>query len=126
MTRTTGLIWGGIAGLLVVAAFYWVGPPAMGGEACKGRLVKASWYGSESGNRTASGKHFDGSQWLVAHKSLPFGTNLRLSYKGKSVVVPVEDRGPFIAGRELDLSAAVAKALGTKQAGVAVICMVRL
>jgi len=91
------------------------------GFACQ--MVTASYYGAESGNRTASGLRFDGSQWLVAHKSLPFGTKLRLTYRGRSVIVPVEDRGPYIAGRTLDLSEAVARALGTKASGTARICM---
>jgi len=93
---------------------------------CSGEWVRASWYGVESGNRTASGKRFDGTQWLVAHRTLPFGTKLRLTYQGRSVVVPVEDRGPFVAGRSLDLSAAVAAKLGTKAHGVVRLCMERV
>lgn len=88
--------------------------------------VKASWYGRESGNRTASGMAFNGRQFIVAHKSLPFGTRLRLTYKGRSVVVPVQDRGPYIKGRTLDLAEVVAERLGTKKAGVVSLCMERL
>ncbi len=90
---------------------------------CAGTMVRASWYGAESGSRTASGLRFTGREWLVAHRTLPFGTLLRLSYGGRSVTVPVEDRGPYVAGRTLDLSAAVARALGTMPAGVAWVCM---
>src|SRR5690606_24435233 len=61
--------------------------------------VLASWYGAESGNRTANGERFDGSSMTAAHRSLPFGTKLRVSYRGKSVEVRVNDRGPFIKGR---------------------------
>jgi rare lipoprotein A len=119
------------AALLIVAACVFViGIPmrhAAGAEqACHGQTVLASWYGSESGSRTASGLYFDGSQLLVAHRSLPFGTKLRLSYRGRSMVVAVEDRGPFVKGRTLDLSEAVARRLGTKGAGVARVCMVVL
>jgi len=58
--------------------------------------------------------------------SLPFGTKLRLTYRGRSVIVPVEDREPYIAGRTLDLSEAGAPALGMKEAGTATVCMERL
>jgi len=107
--------------LLAVSIFVLM---TVNGFACQ--TVVASWYGAESGHRTASGLRFDGSQWLVAHKSLPFGTKLRLTYRGRSVIVPVQDRGPYIRGRELDLSEAVARALGTKGAGTARVCMERL
>src|SRR5690242_7791364 len=101
------------AAIILVFAAWWFAPGgAIAGE-CRGQWVRASWYGAESGNRTASGLHFTGREWLVAHKSLPFHTKLRLSYRGRAVTVPVEDRGPYIAGRTLDLSRAVAAKLGT-------------
>lgn len=115
----------GAAIILAVAGLFLFNTPAHAAT-CAGQMVTASWYGSESGNRTASGMRFDGSQLIVAHKSLPFGTKLRLTYRGRSIVVPVEDRGPFIAGRTLDISEAVARRLGTKNAGVVRLCMVRL
>lgn len=86
---------------------------------CRPGEVRASWYGSESGSRTATGLHFDGSQMIVAHKTLPFGTKVRFTYRGRSIVVPVADRGPYIRGRAYDLSAAAARHLGTKGMGVA-------
>lgn len=86
----------------------------------------ASWYGSESGNLTANGEHFNGSGMTAAHRSLPFGTKLRVSYRGKSVVVRVNDRGPFIRGRSLDLSRSAAKRLGLVPAGVGRVCWVRV
>lgn len=111
------------AGALIIAfAIFWLGVTHGLAADC----VLASWYGRESGSVTATGAKFDGSQWIVAHKSLPFGTKLRLTYRGKSVVVPVGDRGPYIKGRTLDLSSAVAEALGTKAAGVACVKMERL
>lgn len=94
--------------------------PTRAAEQCG---LKASWYGSESGNRTASGKKFTGREMLVAHKTLPFGTMVRLRYGSRSVTVAVEDRGPYIAGRVLDVSEAVAERLGMKQAGVVRLCM---
>lgn len=116
-----------IATVALLAALLFVGVKlGLASEACAGQMVRASFYGKESGHRTASGLAFDGTQWLVAHRSFPFGTKLRLTYRGRSVVAPVEDRGPFIAGRTLDLSRAVAVSLGTIPAGVATVCMEQL
>lgn len=86
----------------------------------------ASWYGAESGSRTANGERFDGSTLTAAHKSLPFGTRLRVSYGTRSVVVRINDRGPFIAGRDLDLARAAAERIGLVPAGVARVCVERL
>lgn len=88
--------------------------------------VVASHYGKESGNRTANGEHFDGSSLTAAHRSLAFGTKLRVTYRGKSVVVRINDRGPFIRGRSLDLSTAAARRIGLDKPGVATICMEKL
>lgn len=82
----------------------------------------ASWYGRESGRVTASGEHFDGSTMTAAHRTLPFGTKLRVTYRGKSVVVRINDRGPYIRGRVLDLSRAAALRIGLVPAGVARVC----
>jgi rare lipoprotein A len=72
----------------------------------------ASYYGSESGSKTASGERFNQNAMTCAHRSLPFGTKLRVSAGGRSVVVTVNDRGPFVRGRVLDLSKGAARALG--------------
>ena len=89
--------------------------------------VQASWYGTESGNRTANGEHFDGSSMTAAHRSLPFGTKLRVTYKGKSVMVRVNDRGPARwTGRDLDLSRAAAAKLGMIRAGHGRVCYERI
>jgi rare lipoprotein A len=72
----------------------------------------ASYYGNESGSRTASGEHFNQNAMTCAHRSLPFGTKLRVSHGGRSVVVTVNDRGPFVRGRVLDLSKGAARVLG--------------
>jgi rare lipoprotein A len=72
----------------------------------------ASYYGSESGSRTASGERFNQNAMTCAHRSLPFGTKLRVSTGGRSVIVTVNDRGPFVRGRVLDLSKGAARALG--------------
>jgi rare lipoprotein A len=72
----------------------------------------ASFYGNESGSQTASGQRFNENAMTCAHRSLPFGTKLRVTHGGRSVVVTVNDRGPFVRGRVLDLSTAAARVLG--------------
>jgi rare lipoprotein A len=78
----------------------------------------ASFYGNESGSRTASGQHFNQNALTCAHRSLPFGTKLRVTRGERSVVVTVNDRGPFVRGRVLDLSTGAARAIGLTGAGV--------
>jgi rare lipoprotein A len=73
----------------------------------------ASWYGPGFyGRTTACGKRMTRSLLGVAHKRLPCGTQVALAYRGRSITVPVVDRGPFIRGRRWDLTAATARALG--------------
>jgi rare lipoprotein A len=78
----------------------------------------ASYYGNESGKRTASGQRFNQSAMTCAHRSLPFGTKLKVTHGDRSVIVTVNDRGPFVRGRVLDLSTAAARAVGITGAGV--------
>jgi rare lipoprotein A len=77
----------------------------------------ASFYGNESGSQTASGQRFNENAMTCAHRSLPFGTKLRVTHGGRSIVVTVNDRGPFVRGRVLDLSTAAARALGIEGLG---------
>jgi rare lipoprotein A len=84
----------------------------------RGFSGKASYYGNESGSRTASGQRFNQNAMTAAHRSLPFGTKLRVTHRGQSVVVTINDRGPFIKGRVLDLSTGAARAIGLTGAGV--------
>lgn len=80
----------------------------------------ASWYGPGfDGKPTASGAIYDQEGWTVASKELPLGTILLIHYNGRSVLALVNDRGPYVRGRVLDLSHGVARALGTDAAGVA-------
>jgi len=82
----------------------------------------ASFYGKEhQGKRTASGEAFDAYAMTAAHRSLPFGTRLKVTNldNGRSVVVRVNDRGPFVSNRIVDLSLAAARALGAAEDGVA-------
>jgi rare lipoprotein A len=87
-------------------------PPPPEGTAYR---AVTTWYGPGfQGKRTASGEVFDMNGFTAAHKTFPFGTKLRVTNpkNGKSVVVVVNDRGPFVEGRELDLSRAAAFAIG--------------
>ena len=80
----------------------------------------ASWYGPGfHGRLTANGERFDMYELTAAHKTLPFGTRVLVHNPrtGKEVVVRINDRGPFIKGRMIDLSKAAAKALGFKSRG---------
>jgi rare lipoprotein A len=71
------------------------------------KLAHASYYAEKfTGRKCASGRIFDNNKYYAAHKSLPFGTKLKVTNErnGKTVYVEVVDRGPFVKGRELDLS----------------------
>lgn len=78
----------------------------------------ASWYdcarpGECSRNKiTASGERFNPNALTAAHRTLPFGTRVKVTYKGRSVIVRINDRGPYIRGRSLDLSRAAARRIG--------------
>ena len=80
---------------------------------------KASWYGH--GKRTANGEAFHPGGLTAAHRSLPFGTRVRVvnQHNGRSVVVRINDRGPFVGGRIIDLSYVAAYKLGYIGAGSA-------
>lgn len=79
----------------------------------------ASYYGT--GTRTASGARFNPRAMTAAHRSLPFGTKVRVTNKrnGRSVVVTINDRGPFIRGRIIDLSTGAADVIGMRRSGLA-------
>lgn len=82
----------------------------------------ASWYGPGfHGNRSASGEVYNQNALTAAHRTLPFGTKVRVTNTrtGRSIVVRINDRGPHIRGRIIDLSAAAARILGLVQTGVA-------
>jgi len=80
---------------------------------------RASWYGEDfRGRRTASGTRFNPDEMTCAHRSLKFGTRLEVRYHGRAVVVTCSDRGPYVAGRVLDLSEAAFARLAPVGAGV--------
>lgn len=75
-----------------------------------------SWYGYESGPRTASGECFNPKKFTAAHKHISFGTKVKVTNlkNNKSVIVTINDRGPFVKNRIIDLSKAAAKAIDMK------------
>ena len=92
-------------------------PPATGAE----EVGYASWYGSQhQGKRTASGEIYDMNQLTAAHRTLPFGTRVLVTNRdtSQSAEVRVNDRGPFVKGRILDVSYAAARQLGAVGAGI--------
>lgn len=93
--------------------------PASGEPAGAG---SASYYGNElAGNPTASGEPFDPARMTAAHRSLPLGSRVRVTHErsGESVIVRINDRGPFHGNRIIDLSEAAARQLGMLRSGTA-------
>jgi rare lipoprotein A len=91
----------------------------------RAEIGRASWYGARTGGlhgeQTASGERFDATTLTAAHRTYPFGTRLRVTNlaNGLSVVVRVNDRGPRLRGRVIDVSRATAAALGFQRRGLA-------
>lgn len=85
-----------------------------------GQRGQASWYGLEGGRVTATGERYNPGGLTAAHRTLPFGTRVRVTNNrnGRSVVVRINNRGPFTGGRIIDLSEGAAAAIGIKSSGV--------
>jgi rare lipoprotein A len=110
LARYSKLLWV----VLLACAFL-----ALDTDRAEAREVLASWYGPGfHGQPTASGEPYNAYGYTAAHKTMPLGTRLVVSYGGRSVQVRVNDRGPFVGGRELDLSQGAAEHLGLTRAGV--------
>jgi rare lipoprotein A len=121
MTRLAGWL---LAGMLALLAGCSTAPTKPQGVEL-GRGV-ASWYGADfHGKRTASGERFDMNELTAAHRKLPFGTRVRVrnTRNGREVVVRINDRGPRVAHRIIDLSKAAAAALDMLQAGEATVVL---
>jgi rare lipoprotein A len=103
------------AGLFLVAS----------GGTASAQCGSASWYALHS--KTASGERMNPAALTAAHRTLPFGTWLKVTNQrnGKSVVVRINDRGPFTRGRVIDLSKAAARELGFISSGHTKICMIK-
>ncbi len=92
----------------------------LGSRMVAAQQMVASWYGPGfAGNTTANGEVYDPSGYTAASKTLDFDTKLIVTYEGRSVVVRINDRGPYIEGRDLDLSQGAAEYLGLTSVGVA-------
>jgi rare lipoprotein A len=114
-----------LMGSVFVGALFYTVPRAEAGERVCG---SASYYGTESGNKTATGEHFDGTSMTAAMPSRKhLGERWKVTYKGKSVVVRINDLGPNARlHRVIDLSRAAAHKIGLTAAGVGPVCMVRV
>jgi rare lipoprotein A len=115
--------------LLAAVSFLWALDVAVPGRAHGAEYRQcgiASHYGTESGRRTANGERFPTGEPTAAHRTLPFNTRVRVTdvATGRSVVVRVNDRGPFVRGRIIDLSPVAARALGMD--GLARVCIEEL
>ena len=100
-------------GLALAASAAWACPSPT--------TVRASYYGPGfNGRRTASGRIFRQGDLTAAHRSLRFGTKVRVTNlrNGRDVVVTITDRGPYVRGRSLDLSVGAAQAIGATGSGV--------
>lgn len=89
----------------------------------------ASWYGYPyHGNRTSSGEIYNMHLMTAAHRTLPFGTKVRVCNVSnrRCVTVRINDRGPFVHGRDIDLSHAAAESIGLRSAGVGQVTIQRI
>lgn len=95
--------------VLVAFAFLLIATPTTLAESCI-----ASVYTTREGTQTASGRKLNDNALTAAHKTLPFGTRVKVTSKatGKSVIVTISDRGPYIRSRCIDLTTAAARAIG--------------
>ena len=109
------------AGAVALAGVLLVGASLPASAQCG----SASWYALYS--QTASGEQMNPAELTAAHRTLPFGTKLKVTNQknGKTVIVRINDRGPFIKGRVIDLSKAAANTLGFVSSGVTSICMAK-
>ncbi len=114
--------------LLILSGFLLSGSCSVSKESGRNTVYKfyqkgeASWYGPGfNGKKTASGEIFDMNKLTAAHKKLAFGTKVRVTNlnNNKSVIVRINDRGPYKKGRIIDLSKKAAEKIGLVQSGVA-------
>lgn len=121
MTKDIVVVAALVTGLILTVT----GGALAAGDQCGG----ASWYGPGfHGKKAASGQRFDQNAMTAAHKSLPFGTVVRVvdQRTGKSIKVTINDRGPFHKGRIIDLSKAAATKLGIRNAGTGKVCITQV
>jgi rare lipoprotein A len=104
----------------VLALVAWLGPRSLHAETTAQRGYASYYAQYHEGLRTASGERFHPEALTAAHRSLPFGTRVRVTNlaNGRHVIVRINDRGPYVRGRMLDVSYAAARQLGMLQSGV--------
>jgi rare lipoprotein A (peptidoglycan hydrolase) len=114
-----------LAAWVSVAACLWISPvrasPGVEDDYPQPKLGRASYYGyGFAGRRTASGDRFHPDELTAAHRFLPLGTKVRVTnlVNGRSVLVTINDRGPYVRGRNIDLSLGAARELGMLSCGV--------
>ena len=122
-THPVRWLMGGLCALAVGVLVGCSSTPKVGAAVPSGHSEsgQASYYGNEfHGRKTANGERFDQGQLTAAHRTLPFGTRVKVTntQTGKSVTVRVNDRGPFVKGRIIDLSSSAFKAIASLNAGV--------
>jgi rare lipoprotein A len=111
-----------LGGMLIFCAFTFGSIHTIAGETGQAMVGNASWYGGKfHGRTTANGERFDMHQLTAAHRSLPFGAKVRVTNQATkdSVVVRINDRGPYAGNRVIDLSHAAARAVRLIGTGVA-------
>lgn len=113
-----------VGGLLVTGMLLWMPAGVAAGPllGIKSTTCHASWYGEEFARRpTASGERFDPSKLTGAHRTLPLGTKVRVTnlHNGRSVLIVINDRGPYVDQRGIDLSYRAARELGMIRRGIA-------
>ena len=119
-TARGGKVRGGKVVVAALAGVFLTAFPVLA-EPLPGKIVQASWYGKEFAHRrTASGDRFDPHGMTGAHRTLPLGSKVRVTnlQNGRSVLVTITDRGPYVEGRIIDLSQAAAYALGMIDRGL--------
>ena len=116
------------AAIILALAYVFVTASIPQAQAASCSNMRASWYGTESGSRTANGEHFDGTSLTAAMPSRKhLGERYRVTYRGRSVIVRINDVGPASwTGRGIDLSRAAAKKIGMIDAGVAKVCVQKI
>lgn len=119
--RSARLRWAGAGCVLLLALAAGCSSTPRAGGSGHSASGQASYYGNEfHGRKTANGERFDQGKLTAAHRTLPFGTRVKVTnpQNGKTVVVRVNDRGPFVKGRIIDLSSSAFKTIASLNAGV--------
>ena len=110
------------ASTMALCVLFWAGVdshPTPTPETPVERKCVASWYGEKyRGRLMANGQPFNPAALTVAHKTLPFGTRVRFQLGPRTIIATVTDRGPFVAGREFDLSSGAFARLAELEAGL--------